>query len=273
MSESTASPQLVEYKGNCHCGAFKFVFKAAELKQVMACNCSICAKKGVLWAFPSRAEDFVVVKGDENSTLATYEFGKRTMVHKFCPTCGTSIMARMHTPPDGFAGFAVNVRAFEDVDLEVLEVSVSDGAAREPLYEEPKAVDAGPVPEGETAYHGGCHCGAVGYTVHSPKKIEKARKCNCSICSREGALWTYPVLDTVTFKGLDSVTEYTFSRKLTFHAFCKICGVPVRERFTDPIDGNLTALNVRTMNGKFDVSALHIEKFDNKKREPLYVVS
>lgn len=41
---SMAEQALQTYQGNCHCGAFKFVVKLPVLKQVVACNCSICSK-------------------------------------------------------------------------------------------------------------------------------------------------------------------------------------------------------------------------------------
>ncbi|KAJ7648764.1 hypothetical protein DFH06DRAFT_1209535 [Mycena polygramma] len=88
-----SSPQLVDYRGNCHCGAFKFTFKSPELKQGFACNCSFCAKNGYLWAFPSNLN---IVKGDEKTTLQTYQFGKRTMEHKarFFPQSFTAFLQR-----------------------------------------------------------------------------------------------------------------------------------------------------------------------------------
>jgi len=41
------------YKGSCHCG--QIVFEAeGEIKQVIACNCSICRRKGsLLWFVPA----------------------------------------------------------------------------------------------------------------------------------------------------------------------------------------------------------------------------
>ncbi len=44
MVEETQAPELKEYHGNCHCGNFRFSVKLAPLKQVMACNCSICSR-------------------------------------------------------------------------------------------------------------------------------------------------------------------------------------------------------------------------------------
>ncbi|KAJ7094382.1 Mss4-like protein [Mycena epipterygia] len=268
MSESTESAQLIHYRGNCHCGAFKFTFKSTELKQVHGCNCSICSKNGYMWAFPASSEDFAIVKGDENTTLRSYEFGKHTMTHKFCPACGTSVLARKHEA-DGRSIVAINVRALMDVDLGSLQVLTSDGAAVEPLYQAPEPLDAGFVPEGTTVYNGNCHCGAVGYTLLSPEKIIAASDCNCSICSRDGALWVYPDTTRVTFKGLDSLVEYKFGPKLKCHGFCKTCGVAIRERFIAV--GHLTALNVRTMNG-LDVAALEMIKLDGKADLPAYEV-
>ncbi|KAJ6478149.1 Mss4-like protein [Mycena vitilis] len=257
---SDSSPQ-VDYRGNCHCGAFKFTFKSPELKQGFACNCSFCAENGYLWAFPT---DLNIVKGDEKTTLQTYQFGKRTMEHKFCPHCGTSVMART---ADGKVG--INIRAVADVDLYSLMVSTSDGAKTEPLYQAPEPVAVESLPDGVTAYHGSCQCGAVGYTLLSPANITSATDCNCSICSRDGALWIYPEIATVTFKGLDSLSEYTFARRTTYHGFCKICGVAIRERYDS--DRTDVALNIRTLN-EFDLAAVELVKLDNKPLLPLYDV-
>ncbi|KAJ7912435.1 Mss4-like protein [Mycena leptocephala] len=257
MSES---PQPIQYRGNCHCGAFKFIYNAPEIKQAFACNCSICSKfpkRLYLWAFPSK-DDFKVVKGDENSTLKSYEFGKRTLVHKFCPTCGTSVMGR--------SGW--QIRALADVDFGSLTVATSDGAVLEPLYQIPEPVATEPGPEGTNVYHGSCHCGAVRYTLLSPEKISTVNDCDCSICSRDGALWTYPETTMVTFNGLDSLAEYTFAKKVVYHGFCMICGVAIRERFLGDTD---MALSVRTMNG-LDLATVKIKKVDGKSCLPVYAV-
>jgi hypothetical protein len=36
-------------------------------------------------------------------------------------------------------------------------------------------------------YQGKCHCGAVGFSFEG-EKIEKGLRCNCSICTRKGAM-------------------------------------------------------------------------------------
>jgi hypothetical protein len=36
--------EMETYRGNCHCGNFKFSVKVPELKKVRICNCSICTR-------------------------------------------------------------------------------------------------------------------------------------------------------------------------------------------------------------------------------------
>ncbi|KAJ7629243.1 Mss4-like protein [Mycena polygramma] len=253
------SPQLIEYRGNCHCGAFRFTFKSPKLTQAKACNCSICSKHGYLWTFP---DNLNITKGEENSTLKSYEFAGRKMTHKFCPNCGTSVMARS---VDGQVG--INMRALADVDLWSLSISSIDGAKTQPPYEVPEPIPSGIVPEGTTLYHGSCHCGAIGYTLQvvAPETLTRANDCNCSICSRNGALWEYSDAKDVTFKGLDSLSQYTFASGKIQHGFCSICGVSIR--FVEDTEG--MPLNLRTLNG-FDLSPLEIEQSDNKSRPPVY---
>ncbi|KAJ7827626.1 Mss4-like protein [Mycena olivaceomarginata] len=259
MSET---PQLVEYRGNCHCGAFKFKVKAPELKAAIECTCSICSKNGYLLALPDR-DQFTVVEGDENTTLKTYLFGKKMVAHKFCPTCGTSVM-RARLPHSTVPGpeMAINIRTLEDVDFDSLVLNVLDGAILEPPYQVPEAVAAGSVAEGTTVYNGNCHCGAVTYTLLSPEKISKAASYNCSICRR-------PKTTTVNFKGLDSAVEYTFATKQSLHVYCKTCGVAVYTRFEGTREGEEIALNLRTMNG-LDLTGLNIKKLEGKSWPPVY---
>ncbi|KAJ7238231.1 Mss4-like protein [Mycena rebaudengoi] len=270
MSDSV----LAEYRGNCHCGAFKFKFKTADLKQT-ACDCSICSKNAYMWAHPD-SESFTVLKGDENVTLVGYEFGKKMLTHKFCPTCGTSVMARFHQETHGMT-VLINLRAVQGLDFaSVPSGETYKGSASGSPYQPPEPVPTGPIPEGSTQYNGSCHCGAVAYTVLNPEKITSACECDCSICWRDGALWIYPATANISFRGLESVSEYTFAKKRTYHGFCKVCGVAIYERFIgqrkDGTErGLVQALNIRTMND-LDLSTVEIEKGDGSSGEPQYVV-
>ncbi|KAF7335289.1 GFA domain-containing protein [Mycena sanguinolenta] len=273
MSDTPQSADR-EYHGNCHCGAFKFKLTVPEIKGGLSCNCSICSKNGYVWTY-ARQDQFTVVKGDENTTLQSYLFGKREVAHKFCPTCGTSVM-EVHVAPGSDRPMGVNIRALEGVELDSLKVDLADdGIAMQPPYQMPEPVLTGSVPEGITAYHGSCHCGALAFTLLSAEKITEATFCNCSICHRDGVLWTYHESDTVSWRGMDSAAvEYTFGHRKVFHGFCKTCGVSVFEkvRETNTPNDTRTSLNVRTINSELDLGALEMKMWDGKAILPAYQV-
>ena len=72
------------HKGSCHCGAVAFEVEG-ELTGAMACNCSICSRKGSLLWFLPRDEFRLLTSPD---ALATYTFNKHVIRHNFCRTCG-----------------------------------------------------------------------------------------------------------------------------------------------------------------------------------------
>ncbi|KAJ7279699.1 Mss4-like protein [Mycena rebaudengoi] len=257
---------LVDYPGNCHCGAFKFILKVPKLEKVLLCNCSICSRNGYLWVFPARPEDLVVIKGDENTTLKGYDFGSRGMTHRFCPTCGTSVLARVHARQS----IGVNVRALTDADAFALEEDTFDGAALKPAYEAPTPLAVDPVDKDMQVYTGNCHCGAVKYAVQKDSPVTSALECNCSICYRDAALWIYPLKKLVTVQDTtNALVGYTFAKKTVEHQFCGNCGVALFERYQPRF--RTLAINVRTMNDLV-LAEVQIEKEDGKKDLPLYEV-
>jgi hypothetical protein len=112
------------YKGSCHCG--KVAFEAeGQIDGAMACNCSICERKGsLLWFIP---RDKFTLKTPE-SELSTYVFNKHVIHHKFCRTCGMHPFA-YGTDPKGNQMAAVNIRCVNDIDLEKVPVQHFDGRA------------------------------------------------------------------------------------------------------------------------------------------------
>lgn len=76
-------------------------------------------------------------------------------------------------------------------------------------------------------YHGSCHCGAITFSFEA-KPIEKALRCNCSICKRKGTLMS-PM--TIAKEDLEVVVKdnalglYQFGSKVAEHHFCKKCGI------------------------------------------------
>ena len=80
----------MKYKGSCHCGAVAFEVEG-EIEAAVACNCSICARKGaLLWAAPR--ESLHVTAAED--TMSSYSFNRQAIVHRFCRTCGLCLRGR-----------------------------------------------------------------------------------------------------------------------------------------------------------------------------------
>jgi hypothetical protein len=83
--------ELSTYHGSCHCGAVQFTVSLPTLStiQVNECNCSVCEINGYLNVYPFR-RDFTLGTGE--GKLSVYRFGPKNKQHKFCESCGTSLM-------------------------------------------------------------------------------------------------------------------------------------------------------------------------------------
>ncbi len=112
------------YKGSCHCGQIRFEVDG-ELTGAMACNCSICQRKGTLMWFVPRAQLRLLTPAAD---MRTYTFNKHIIQHHFCPTCGMHPFGEANDPK-GNAMAAVNIRCLEDIDLAAIPVQQFDGRA------------------------------------------------------------------------------------------------------------------------------------------------
>ena len=110
------------HTGGCHCGAVRYEVES-ELDQAMACNCSICTKRGHLLSFVP-ADRFRLLSGEER--LTDYRFGGMVIHHVFCATCGVGSFAR-GAMPDGTAMVALNMRCVDGVDVGSLTLTPFDG--------------------------------------------------------------------------------------------------------------------------------------------------
>ena len=108
--------------GGCHCGAIRFE-AAADLAQVIACNCSICMKRGAMWTFLPAAQ-VTFLKGEH--AVQDYQFAAKKLHHMFCPTCGVGSFSRGRGP-DGKETIAINVRCLDDIDMTALKATPFDG--------------------------------------------------------------------------------------------------------------------------------------------------
>ncbi len=110
------------HEGGCHCGKVRFK-TIVSLENIIACNCSICAKQG-LWLAFTGAEQFELASGKDD--LADYHFGSGTINHLHCRHCGVESFARGENP-DGSKMVAINVRCLDDVDIDDLKPTPYDG--------------------------------------------------------------------------------------------------------------------------------------------------
>jgi hypothetical protein len=113
------------YKGSCHCGQIAFEVEG-EIKGAMACNCSLCSRKGALMWFVPR-EKLHLLTPDE--AASTYTFNKHVIMHRFCPTCGIHPYGEA-IDPKGNHMAAINIRCLEDIDLESIPVQNFDGRSK-----------------------------------------------------------------------------------------------------------------------------------------------
>ncbi len=93
-------------KGGCACGAFRYEVDG-EPTGMAACHCEACQKRtgsafGIGCFFVQ--EDVTVTSGEDNLAIydRTAESG-RLVSHRFCKTCGTTVMWRPERLPDGIA--------------------------------------------------------------------------------------------------------------------------------------------------------------------------
>ena len=114
----------MKYQGSCHCGRVAFEVEG-ELTGAMACNCSICSRKGsLLWFVP---RDSLRLETPEDAA-ATYRFNKHVIAHRFCPSCGVQPLAN-GKGSDGKPVAMINLRCVADLDLDSLKINKYDGAS------------------------------------------------------------------------------------------------------------------------------------------------
>lgn len=114
----------MKYHGSCHCGQIKFEIEAEnEVTEAVACNCSICQRKGSLLWFVSREQLRLLTPPD---AMRSYTFNKHVIQHHFCPNCGIHPFGE-GTGPDGKTMAAVNIRCLEDINLDAVTVQHFNG--------------------------------------------------------------------------------------------------------------------------------------------------
>lgn len=108
-------------QGSCHCGNVKFQF-AGIPEAATACNCTVCRRYGVLWAYDHEGEG-IQVTGETTA----YVRGEWVEFH-FCPRCGCVAYWRAQAcGADGRRRIAVNLRMCEPADVADIPIDHIDG--------------------------------------------------------------------------------------------------------------------------------------------------
>jgi len=114
-----------------------------------------------------------------------------------------------------------------------------------------------------THYQGSCHCGAVSFS-YDGDEITSGLRCNCSLCSRRGAMMSAEAIPPERFTieaAEDALGLYQFGIKTAKHYFCKHCGIyPFHQTARVP---DHFRVNLACVEG-VDPFALEAEVFDGR---------
>jgi len=109
-------------EATCHCGAVRLEIDAAP-KEVTDCNCSVCRRYGVLWAYYS-PKQVRVVAGD--GATDTYMWDDRSIRFHRCRICGC--VTHWAAVDQGYDRMGVNARLMSPEILAPARVRRLDGA-------------------------------------------------------------------------------------------------------------------------------------------------
>lgn len=108
-------------EGGCHCGAVRFAVECPDVVEAEDCNCSMCAKSGLVHLIVPRAR-FRLMRGEDK--LTTYTFNTGVAQHFFCSICGIKPFYVPRSNPDGVD---VNVRCLDDGHGLTVNIVAFDG--------------------------------------------------------------------------------------------------------------------------------------------------
>ena len=112
----------MNYKGRCQCGRVAFEVDG-EIKGAVACNCSMCQRRGsLLWFVPLEKLHLLTAE----DAASTYTFNKHHIKHRFCAVCGIHPYGE-GTDPKGNAMVAINMRCVDGIDPRALETKFFNG--------------------------------------------------------------------------------------------------------------------------------------------------
>ena len=108
-------------EGSCHCGAVRWQFDGVP-EDATACNCTVCRRYGVLWAY-----DYVDEGIRTEGPTRAYIRGDAIEFH-FCSTCGCVVFWRaIEGDASGRRRTAVNLRMAEPAAVAGIPIRHFDG--------------------------------------------------------------------------------------------------------------------------------------------------
>lgn len=112
-------------RGSCHCGGIGWEVRG-NIPDARICNCTVCRRYGVLWAYGYDGEAIKV--DDPTGAMTAYICGTRTLSFNFCKVCGNLISWRSLRPNDrGQTRIAVNLRLADPMDVARIPLQRFDG--------------------------------------------------------------------------------------------------------------------------------------------------
>lgn len=121
--------QRMPIAGSCHCGKIKFEIAGTIPAQLTRCTCTLCSKRGHLFAYYAPEDLKVIAESDD----AIYRWQTKQVAHHFCSACGCGVYSDSPAfEPDGkwdgkTRRIGVNARLFDAFDAATAPVTVIDG--------------------------------------------------------------------------------------------------------------------------------------------------
>ena len=116
-----AVPAMPDILATCHCGAVTLRLPAAPAR-ITQCNCSLCRRYGVLWAYYPIAEIGIAA----TSPTDTYAWNGRHVDFHRCATCGC--LTHWQPRKAGRETLGINARLLDPALLAAAEIHYKDAA-------------------------------------------------------------------------------------------------------------------------------------------------
>ncbi len=112
-------------QGACHCGLVQIALQRTP-RTITNCNCSICRRYGVLWAYYKSSSVGLEAQATD---LATYSWGERSIEFVRCAQCGCVVCWKPLGSTQADYRMGVNVRNFDPARLMGVRLRRLDGAS------------------------------------------------------------------------------------------------------------------------------------------------